>query len=191
MSRSSDKRVAAYESIFGRPTPSHSQPSYGYGQPQAMYYNYNTQQYQNVDPRSNHAHQQYSSPYRQSYAIPPPVQYTLQPPINNFPPRARSVASNPHNQGIIAPRPEEPPDPALQTLMSQQGLTAAQAYQAQVYLNSPHQNGTPEPPTLGLNIGNNQGRLDLNFNGSDRESDDESELPWARRDSRELYTSLG
>lgn len=227
--RSGDKRVAAYESIFGRPTPTHHQQfqpgNYAQPVPAQMYHHPQQYSQQNFDRRTSYAPSFVQQPYRQSYPLhhTPPTSYpasynnpaSLAPP-SSMPGRARSIVSSSNTNGIIAPRPEEPPDPALQSLMAQQGLTAAQAYQAQVYLNSPagpqgdwsryqsnsnpavsdrnlyhHQNGgpshSPDPPSLAVNLDQDDGRLDLNFSGnsgiSDRGSDEDSELPWARRDS--------
>jgi hypothetical protein len=44
--------------------------------------------------------------------------------------------SAPHAPGIIVPRADDPHDASLEAL-TQAGLTPAQAYQAQIYLNSP------------------------------------------------------
>ena len=109
-------------------------------------------------------------------------QNTLAPP--HVAGRARSIGPT---AGTIRPTPEEPPDPSLEALQ-QTGLTPAQAYQAQVYMNNgpmyqqqtpqsqyppstsstpdrssfPNQNGTALPQ-LGLNIDANGGKLDLDF----------------------------
>lgn len=119
--------------------------------------------------------------------------------------------SSSHNVGIISPLPEEPPDPGLEALTTT-GLTPAQAYQAQVYLNSPagpqgdrsqypppadrnshpqvQQNGgpsrAPDAPIIGLAFDQDDGRLGLDFGGdnnsSDQGTEESSELPWVRRD---------
>jgi hypothetical protein len=108
------------------------------------------------------------------------------------------------------PQPPEPPDRTLEPL-TRQGLTPAQAYQAQFYLNdtaagstytsSPalaenpyhHPSGDPEAPRqdlpkLNLTLEQDDSRLGLDFAttngaGSDQGTDeDSSELPWARKD---------
>ncbi|KAJ7587999.1 CNH-domain-containing protein [Mycena floridula] len=226
-----DKRSAAYESIFGRPTASHHQSAqYPQQIPQQYYYQQSPLQYpqQNIDRRTSYApsfasgqypyqqqQQQQQPVYRQSYPqhqqIPPtnypqqypPVSYSsssLAPPGSS---RARSIASNPNGVGIISPLPEEPPDPALQSL-TQAGLTPAQAYQAQVYLNSPagpqgsqyqlpndgnqypYNGGPSDPAQIRLSLHQNDGRLGLDFSGDpagELGTDEDSELPWARKDS--------
>lgn len=89
--------------------------------------------------------------------------------------------------GVIVPLPEEPPDPNLDAL-TRSGLTPAQAYQAQVYLNGPQRyqpspmppSRTPDPPRLGIPV--DSSRLNVDFsNLSDAGTDDSSELPWARK----------
>ena len=47
-----------------------------------------------------------------------------------------SSASSSRSTGVIAPYPQEPPDPSLEAL-TRSGMTPAQAYQAQVYSNRP------------------------------------------------------
>ncbi|PBK72403.1 CNH-domain-containing protein [Armillaria solidipes] len=180
-----DKRHAAYQSIFGRPT--HHQPP-----PPPQYY----PQYQ--DRRTSYVSYQQPPPplpnAQYIYRQPPPMQYgypyapsgsSLAPPTSIT--RARSVASNPNGMGVIVPLPEEPPDPNLDAL-TRSGLTPAQAYQAQVYLNGPQryqpppmpQSRTPDPPRLGIPVDNS--RLNVDFsNLSDAGTDDSSELPWARK----------
>jgi hypothetical protein len=167
-----DKRTAAYESIFGRPSATHHNlavPPSGLNysssvrasaSPQSngqQYYYPSQQPYQyQLDRRSSHAsfapsnhlqapqqslyrqsfgqtpspqpsQQQYSSYYQNPYGQP----NSLTPP--NVHSRARSLVTA---AGVIAPRPDEPPDASLEAL-TRTGLTPAQAYQAQVYLNSP------------------------------------------------------
>lgn len=223
--RQPDKRNAAYESIFGRPSASHHQAGPPAPHPSQMYYHQQQPIHypQTVDRRTSYA-QSFSnvqpaypphgppSIYRQSYPNQPPSTYPHQPHPNGsalYPPsgsiRARSVASNPHDQGIISPQPDEPPDPGLEAL-TRTGLTPAQAYQAQVYLNSPsgpqvdsnrlpphagpsyqYQNGgpsrIPDPPRLSVPI-EEDGRFDVDFGGDNNSignaTDDSSELPWAR-----------
>ena len=179
--RRPDKRNAAYESIFGRPSATHHQlhppgqfpPSplsyqqqpylqqagqpYPYYQPNASqaqldrrtsqssfrtpsgqypqqqappntfrqsYYPSNSPASQSPHPTQSpfqHPHypQQQQQPYAYASSLAPPSVVS----------RARSIGSSP---GVIAPLPEEPPDPELEQL-TQAGLTPAQAYQAQVY----------------------------------------------------------
>ncbi|KAK7056393.1 RHO1 GDP-GTP exchange protein 2 [Paramarasmius palmivorus] len=210
-----DKRHQAYESIFGsRPSASHHQPpthlQYPHHPQQNFYYQ------QPPDRRASYAPSFTSNPYpypnayqqpRQPHPHPMhyPPRYMASPYGGNSlaPPsivsRARSINSNPHAQGIIAPQPEEPPDPALEAL-TQRGLTPAQAYQAQVYMNSPGQQALPialqnlqhdsagpnhstDPPRLGITIGNEDGKLGLEFGENTSSDADSSELPWARKDS--------
>ncbi|KAJ3865844.1 CNH domain-containing protein [Lentinula novae-zelandiae] len=157
-----DKRNAAYESIFGRPSASHHhqspvptvQPPYP---PQTNYYY--QQQPQN--------YQQNAVDRRTSFQ-----QYHHSPSLTNGP-------------GIIAPKPEEPPDPSLEAL-TKSGLTPAQAYQAQIYRNS-------TPSSLPA-VESDDGRLGIDFaaesNSSDQSTDDSSELPWARKESPRTMSSL-
>ncbi|TFK85670.1 CNH-domain-containing protein [Polyporus arcularius HHB13444] len=167
--RRPDKRNAAYESIFGRPSATHHNqlppgqfaPSptslpQPYPQPPASQpYPYYPQA--QLDRRTSTSSYRpapqaipsaYGQPYypssiapssQSSYAVPPPG---YQPPPYSSqqhgyarslaPPsvvsRARSIGSAP---GVIAPLPEEPPDPGLEAL-TEAGLTPAQAYQVQV-----------------------------------------------------------
>lgn len=173
---------------------------------------------------SVHSHSGYHVPqsqappgaYRQSYypsyqsqalpptAYPPPIPgaYGYSPglaPPNSVPSRARSVTSNPQSPGIIVPQPEEPPDRSLEAF-TQSGLTPAQAYQAQVYLNSPAgpqgdwsryrtspapsdwdsfpqtQDGSPsryqDAPMLGVTLEHDDGRLGIDFAGNSGNSSD-------------------
>ncbi|QRV74343.1 Rho guanine nucleotide exchange factor [Ceratobasidium sp. AG-Ba] len=154
---SSERRAAAYESIFGRPNagPSGPRPPRAYEAPDEAYY----------APYAQYS--QYPPPPPRAF-YPPPHVYHPQPPPPppSFGPRAmapppaprpRSVAGG-YPPGIIAPRPlpEDGPDPAIERL-TQQGLTPAQAYQAQVYRREPPQPGfvlpmvqvTPDPPLSG------------------------------------------
>ncbi|KAI0664258.1 CNH domain-containing protein [Cubamyces menziesii] len=178
--RKPDKRNAAYESIFGRPSATHHQlhppgpgapftPSpqpYQYPPPTGQAYPYYPQYGNQLDRRTSTSSfrppsTQYTpqpvpprqqpyypapAPSNAQHPVPPqayPPQYPQQPPPHHAyarslaPPsimsRARSVGNSP---GVIAPLPEEPPDASLEEL-TRQGLTPAQAYQAQVYMNSP------------------------------------------------------
>lgn len=200
--RQPDKRHAAYESIFGRPSAQHHQATpplaqYPYVQqstlPIGQQYPYNPQQYgAQLDRRtsgSSRAHsimnypvsQQQAPPasYRQSIYQSQPGYSPHQSPSPSYAPsnnlaapsvisRARSVASYP---GVIAPQPEEPPDASLEAL-TRAGLTPAQAYQAQVYMNSPAGQRHSQPsqpanvPLLGINIDTDDGRLGIDFGGN-------------------------
>lgn len=177
-----DKRTAAYESIFGRPSASHHQlapqptglsysPSvYGSPHPQGngQQYNYQPQPQQlypqHLERRPSHtsfapsqaaAYPAQQSTFRQSYVStasqqPPPSQQQQYPiyqqslyggsPASLAAPsvhsRAKSLAGAPYVAGAIPPPADEPPDASLEAL-TRSGLTPAQAYQAQVYLNSP------------------------------------------------------
>ena len=177
--RRPDKRNAAYESIFGRPSVQHHSlhpgdpgqfppPPAQYQQqqfppqqqPNLQQYPYYPQYPSQVDRRTSTSsyrpYQQQAPPngFNQPYypngtppppnSVSPPQGYQPQPyarPQYGYasslaPPsvtsRARSIGSSP---GIIAPLPEEPSDPSLDVL-TQAGLTPAQAYQAQVYMNN-------------------------------------------------------
>ncbi|KIJ55760.1 hypothetical protein M422DRAFT_220565 [Sphaerobolus stellatus SS14] len=211
-----NKRTAAYENIFGRPSTQHHQPqppappnlqypqSQPYRpptvQPQQQYYPYH-QQYQQQhyyaryqDPRRSYA-PSVSSQHTQQYpGQPQPYRNQLAPPLEGRL-LAGSVASV---QGIITPQPEPPLDPGLEAL-TRQGLTPAQAYQAQVYQNeqapppgwNPYNNGSPlSPPNSGTPVNNVQthyreplpaletdtGSLGINFPGDDGQED--SSLPY-------------
>ncbi|KXN92394.1 Rho1 guanine nucleotide exchange factor 1 [Leucoagaricus sp. SymC.cos] len=237
-----DKRHVAYEAIFQRPGVAHHVPSQSvphYPPPVNPSFHFPQQPQPPQDRRtslgsfsSGYSGNGYHSPqqlppgtYRQSYYpspshipqhLAPPGPYDQQPPgPYGYPPpgvpRARSVISNSHSPGIIAPNPDQPPE------ANPQGLTPAQAYQAQVYNNSasgpppewnryrtsptppdrnsnsfPHsQNGSPasrpphyqDLPRLGINLDQDDGRLGIDFNGSSNSSDEgSSELPWARNE---------
>ncbi|KAI1791833.1 CNH-domain-containing protein [Ganoderma leucocontextum] len=170
--RRPDKRNAAYESIFGRPSVQHHSlnpgdpgqfpppPAQYQQQPNIQQYPYYPQYPSQLDRRTSTSsfrpYQQQAPPntFNQSYhpnstpplpnSVSPPQGYQPQPYARQqygyaaslAPPsvatRARSIGSAP---GVIAPLPEEPPDPGLDAL-TQTGLTPAQAYQAQVYMNN-------------------------------------------------------
>lgn len=172
--RQPDKRNAAYESIFGRPSAGHHQlnshpghfPQYQQSPPPNGQQNaYYPQQYPNyVDRRtsgSSHAQsinypQQPLAPpstYRQSY-LPPPQGYPpYQQSLSNYsqgntlaaPSIISRARSLASSPGVIAPPPEEPPDASLEAL-TRAGLTPAQAYQAQVYANGPNGDLQQPPP---------------------------------------------
>ncbi|KAI0060701.1 CNH-domain-containing protein [Artomyces pyxidatus] len=236
--RQPDKRHEAYESIFGRPSAIHHQSGsplnypppyppnqypYPQQQQQGLYasppdrrtsyassYTSSTQQYAPQQPSaSNHRQSFYAQPSQTwTYAGSPYQQQPYSQP--QMPSHASSVMSNPHAQGVLVAQPEESPDASLESL-TRAGLTPAQAYQAQVYLNSPlgqqnawatrangstfdydkdpryHNGGPSYPhpgnvPRLGVNIDADNGRLGLDFGegSSPSDTDDGSELPWAR-----------
>ncbi|EMD39301.1 hypothetical protein CERSUDRAFT_104516 [Gelatoporia subvermispora B] len=231
--RQPDKRNTAYESIFGRPSATHHNqngPPVRYSQPTYdQHHQYYAQQYSGqLDRRTSQASSrtqslQYSQQqisYQQSYYSasstqpvpqsyqqyqqpPPPQGYpynpSLAPPASNH--RATSIGSA---SGVIAPHLPEPPDASLEAL-TRAGLTPAQAYQTQVYLNSSlgqrdirsyreqsqvaalntHPVPSGDLPRLGVNIEADDGRLGLDFatdaaseNGTEESC---SELPWARQ----------
>lgn len=226
------KRQHAFENIFGRPTPPapptqypqhngqpHPYPDHGpqlHRRPSNLSYAPSgyAQQPQYAPgyvPPAQYRPQSYYPPhgspqpppaqsYYPSYAYPQP---SLAPPTTN---RARSVISNQQPAGIISPKPmpDETSDPALDALV-RSGMTPAQAYQYQVYMNSPQsRNSLPNPnvpdvdrhspvrhsipngdiPQLGVNIDYDNGRLNLDFTGNGSSPSDDadgssSELPWA------------
>ncbi|KAF9818250.1 hypothetical protein IEO21_02878 [Rhodonia placenta] len=211
--RQPDKRNAAYESIFGRPGVSHHQQ---HTAPPPQYPQYGAQLDKRTSgssraPSINYPPTQQQGPplNRQSWypsqpgypSVPPPAtNYTYSSQNNLAAPsiisRARSVASSP---GVIAPL-EEGRDPSLEA-WTRAGLTPAQAYQAQVYMNSPmgqQQQGLPPPPPssnpelpiLGVNIDTDDGRLGIDFVADGRTpseagtEESSSELPWARHRSK-------
>ncbi|KAF8892134.1 CNH domain-containing protein [Infundibulicybe gibba] len=219
--RQPDKRHAAYESIFGRPgvAPHQTLPPSNYPQSPPLQH---VQQY----PYQQHQQYQGDTDRRTSYnSLPPSIHsphgYQPQGPPNTYrqsilgypnnlaPPnstlsRARSIASNPSSVDVNTSQPDGRPSSNTE-VVSQQGLTPAQAYQAQVYLNSPAgpqhkrspgpdrtsyqqpQNGGPsrqsDVPKLGVALQQDDGRLNLDFGGSnsDQGTDEgSSELPWTR-----------
>ncbi|KIY71876.1 CNH-domain-containing protein [Cylindrobasidium torrendii FP15055 ss-10] len=98
--------------------------------------------------------------------------------------RARSINSS-GTMGIIATPPRERPDPSLEA-WTDKGMTPAQAYQAQVYLNGPQPTSptpslsrSPELPRL-PQLASENGRLNIDFTSSGSGEDGLSELPWAR-----------
>jgi hypothetical protein len=131
-------------------------------------------------------------PYGYSHSLAPPSVYSV----------ARSANGVPYTSNI-PPQQDEPPDASLEAL-TRKGLTPAQAYQAQVYMNNPtgpqgprhrHTNSiesssnrqshggnsgkAPEPPRLGLTIEQDDGSLGIDFispggSGSDHGEDDGS-----------------
>ncbi|RDB23306.1 Rho1 guanine nucleotide exchange factor 1 [Hypsizygus marmoreus] len=215
-----DKRNTAYEDIFGRPGASHHTPQI-YAPPAQPYpYQHPTPvvdkrtSYTSLAPSYlNQPFQGPSSIYRQSFYT-PPVQHAHpsypQPipgsygypnttgPTNPALARARSTISNAPVNGVI--RHDEPPNSSHESL-THPGLTPAQAYQAQIYMNSPAgsqtdwnkyqsspgpssrphsshtQNGASpfpgDPPRLGVSLDHDDGRLGLDFGMASGNSSDQ------------------
>lgn len=112
--RQPDKRHAAYESIFGRPSAPHHNPHPTHQPPPPHPYYIHVP----IDTRPLIPYPTFQQPYY-------PQQPLYQPALAPQPhPRALSLHSSPHSPGVLAPKPDEPPDP--------NGLTPAQAYQALV-----------------------------------------------------------
>lgn len=170
---SSERRAAAYESIFGRPNagPSGPRPPRGYDEPlDEPYYSPYAQysQYQPYPPPHPAAPHPYYPPppphfhhHVHPHHVPTTPMYGPRPLVPpSIAPRPRSIASGVYPPGIIAhrPLPEDTPDPAIESL-TRQGLTPAQAYQAHVYQRTPGPppggfvlpmvEVTPEPPLSG------------------------------------------
>jgi RHO1 GDP-GTP exchange protein 1/2 len=156
---SENKRTAAYENIFGRPSAQHHRPpstspslvqyspSQVHRSPQLNgqhHYQYQSAYQQHPyplqDTRRSHTPSVSSSLHTSSYPqqYPNPQPYAQSPYRNQLaPPQDRPPAGSVVSaQGVIIPQPEQPPDASLEAL-TRQGLTPAQAYQAQVYLSSP------------------------------------------------------
>ncbi|KAI6041904.1 CNH-domain-containing protein [Pisolithus marmoratus] len=202
-----DKRNEAYESIFGRPSTSHQQAGQYYHHPYQQQPAHGQPAYQPVNKRTSHSasirsQQSYYNHLQQQprpqqhppyHHHPYPAHHALAPPSTTHG-RAPSVVSSPHNAaGIIPPRPDDPPDPSLNAL-TRAGLTPAQAYRAQVNLNShspttaPH-NGVPhgtDIPRIGVHLEEEIGHLNFDFGSQDNNPHDRpssefySELPWAQ-----------
>ena len=156
--RQPDKRNAAYESIFGRPSVSHhiSGPSTPQNYPQApgfspSQYPYpsNQQHYSPTShdlsnsPYSSHAYLPQTSNPRQSYYAPSPPQnqswsypnYSyLQHPYPPTQPAPPPIVNNALTQPIYSLPPDDPPDPSLESL--HQVHTPPQAYQPRTYPNN-------------------------------------------------------
>lgn len=139
-------------------------------------------------------HLSVSSHYQHPHHL-PHRPYTLAAPTPHA--RAPSVLSAPITSATISPKPEDPPDAALEAL-TRSGLTPAQAYQVQVYCaDTPPQNGTPprppdDVPRLGL-IDPDIGRLTIDFAIDEQTTGDpDSELPWAHTSehTRGLFCSI-
>ncbi|KAJ6581902.1 hypothetical protein B0H19DRAFT_520411 [Mycena capillaripes] len=189
--RQPPERHAAYEDIFGRrPTHAPQQP-----RPPPQHYNYPQQPqyhpYPGPAPSAYARAPPYHHPHPQQYVGPPQYgsAYLAGPPPGARAPSIRAPSLRPPYQpGVPAPPPDRPPDA--------QGLTPAQAYQAQVAWGH---NRSPSPtpsaaPSLSVAIGGGEG-LGIDFdspggfgggpNGSalevpGEEDDEDSELPWAR-----------
>jgi hypothetical protein len=127
-------------------------------------------------------------------------------------PRARSFISSTQSPGIIAPQPDEPPEShphgltpaqAYQAQVFDNGAsgpppdwnryrTSPGPPDRQIHSLPNSQNGTPVsrnqqhqiPPRLGVNLDHDDGRLRIDFGGSNGTSSDDgsSELPWARNE---------
>ncbi|KAG8812401.1 RHO1 GDP-GTP exchange protein 2, partial [Serendipita sp. 401] len=139
---SSDERSQAFQSIFGRPSPAHHQPQ---AQPRPVPVN-TSQYYQNhypspgMQPRYLPPQQQQYPPSQYARSVRGPEQpygYQYGPPHSNYPPPSVTNSS-----GTIASPPPPAPDPSLDFLTSQ-GLTPAQAYQAQVFAANQQRMGLP------------------------------------------------
>ncbi|GLB41840.1 putative protein with domain found in Dishevelled, Egl-10, and Pleckstrin [Lyophyllum shimeji] len=214
-----DKRHAAYEDIFGRPGASHHTPPGIYGPPpQSHPYQHQPPpvpnkrtSYSSLAPSYHNSSQQGASgPYVQSYypsalqhPHPPYPQHIPgsygYPNTNTGPPnpalaRARSAVSSAPSNGSSA-RLEEP----RVDYPMHNGLTPAQAYQAQIYMNSsagphgdrnryqssPDPSSRPpsssqagpsrlvDPPRLGVSLEHNDGRLGLDFGAGSGNSSDQ------------------
>ncbi|KAI0263496.1 hypothetical protein BC834DRAFT_316769, partial [Gloeopeniophorella convolvens] len=161
--RQPDKRLTAYESIFGRPGASHQlseqRPLSNQSYPPPANYSPSQYPYPSAQPQYSTAaldrHNSFSPhPYlaqqppppnsRQSFYAPSPPQnqswnysaYPYHHPQYPHPQSSHaSVTSSPLSPGVVVPPPDDPPDPSLEAL-TRQGLTPAQAYQAQVYHNN-------------------------------------------------------
>lgn len=218
-----DKRHTAYEDIFGRPGASHhttgppsiyAPPPQQYPYPQAPSIADKRTSYSSLTPSyNNQPLQGPPSTYRQSYhpsaqphphsSFPQQIPGSYGYPNTTGPPnpalaRARSIISNPSGNGGFG-RSEEPPD-QLREQLTHPGLTPAQAYQAQIYLNNPAgpqadwnryqsspgpsnhphssygHNGSParpgDPPRLGVSLDHDDGRLGLDFGAGSSNSSD-------------------
>ena len=218
-----ESRNAAYENIFGRPSAAHhlaqsNQNQYGGRGNGGFGYSHSLRQPAStsslapsqVAAHYRQHHQQHQQQH-QSQQIPQAYSYNnynngysnytnnqnLIPQQQLAPPsvhsRARSFAGTPQS-GDIVPQPAPPPDPTLEHF-TRQGMTPAQAYQAQVYSNDRQNHPRAEPPRASLprlevlEVDTDGGVLDLDFNrgasnanGSHAQRDldeSDSELPWA------------
>ena len=215
-----ESRNAAYEGIFGRPSVTHhltppnqygprgnggfgyshslrqpastsslapSQVAAHYRQQYQQHHTQQSHQGYNYNNYNNHNNGYANYTHNQNYNPPQP----LAPPSVHS--RARSFAGTPQS-GDIVPQPVLLPDPALERY-TRQGMTPAQAYQAQVYSNDRQNHPRAEPPRGPpphlevLEVDTDGGHLDLDFNrgastanGSHAPRDldeSDSELPWA------------
>jgi hypothetical protein len=178
---SDDQRTQAFQSIFGRPLAAHRDAQAHVQQrppPPGPASHYYSQQHPQQAPPLRHlqplAHPQ--QPYQrsirgqeQSHGYP-----------YNYPQSNRSLSAI-ASTGIIASAPPPPQDPSLD-FFTNQGLTPAQAYQAQVFAQKQPYGGPPPgaylseqgdshndplslPPRLdGLTLSDDGGRLSLDFN---------------------------
>ncbi|KAJ7734380.1 hypothetical protein B0H14DRAFT_2639417 [Mycena olivaceomarginata] len=154
--------TAAYEDIFGRRPAPRSAPPYPQAYPQQPQPPYQQQQIQHRPP----IYHPQQHPYPQAYPQQPPGYYG-----GGGPPSLRAPSLRPaYHPGVPAPPPDRPLDG--------QGLTPAQAYQAQVAhgaqwqqqrSHSPapphaHQPTAQQgPPALSMAIGGDGGRLGISF----------------------------
>lgn len=225
-----DKRSAAYEAVFGRPTATHHIPQGPYVQQPYPYPPPDGAYGAQIDRRTSHTSNRAPSisysvqqpppdTYRQAYyptqppPQQPPVPLRQQVPSNYAPsnyasslrPGAPSLVGPARSvgrmNGVIAPLPEEPSDPSLEAL-TRAGLTPAQAYQAQVYMNRPAlDHSTPEgqrshqypqpprvpnaserhsapsdlPHLVGVSLESDDGRLGIDFMGNPTPSEQGAE----------------
>ena len=137
--RQPDKRVTAYESIFGRPTHSPSQSNTNYPQSQYPYPSSNTQHYPSTSTAfSPHPYlAQQSSPRQSFYAPTPPQNQSWTYPNFSYhhPQYSHSQSNNHPSQLTYSPQPDDPADPNFESFSHQ--AVVPQAYQAQAYHNSP------------------------------------------------------
>jgi hypothetical protein len=156
--RQPDKRITAYESIFGRPGVSHhsSAPSTPQNYPQPPGFSPGQYPYpSNQQLYSPSSHDLHNSPYsshpylpqpsngsRQSYYAPSPLQdqswsypnYSYaQPQYPHTQPAPTPLTNNPPIP-VYPPLPDDPPDPGLESLYHQ-ALPPTHAYPAQPYPN--------------------------------------------------------
>ncbi|CAE6431848.1 unnamed protein product [Rhizoctonia solani] len=164
---SGERRATAYQQIFGPRGPTRPPPPRGYetgGRVESQYSSYSQLDYHSSSlgvhypqppPQAQHphVHPHYGQP---QYLPQPPPPGPMYGPRPSTVPRPRSMLSGGYPVGIIQPRPlsEEVPDPAIERL-TQQGLTPAQAYQAQYQQTTPRPlqlplvEVTPDPPMSG------------------------------------------
>jgi len=178
---SDDQRTQAFESIFGRPSAAHRDgPSH-------------VQQRPSLPVNSSHYYsQQHPHPaHQQRHMLPlaqpqPPYQRSIRAqelpygyPYNYS--RSNRTPSSVASSGVIASPPPPSSDPSLD-VYTNQGLTLAQAYQAQVFAQKQQYGGPPPgalppsqsaphneplllPPRLdSLTLSDDGGRLSLDFN---------------------------